>query len=154
MLEACIEHKTNYSRKCKSCLDVIEFNRVYKLKRCRGCKEIKPLRDFPESKDHHGGYHSHCQICKKQKERLWRIKNKDFLNKRRKQYNIDHPNKQNARNVFRNAVQRKELLRPNRCSTCGIVGKIDGHHEDYNKPLEIVWLCKRCHRLRHVELRK
>lgn len=28
------------------------------------------------------------------------------------------------------------------------------HHEDYDKPLEITWLCRKHHRIRHVEINK
>ena len=34
------------------------------------------------------------------------------------------------------------------CSTCGKV-KSEGHHPDYMKPLEVIWLCRQCHRLLH-----
>jgi hypothetical protein len=34
------------------------------------------------------------------------------------------------------------------CAVCG-EAKVEGHHEDYRKPLEIVWLCHRHHRGAH-----
>jgi len=38
---------------------------------------------------------------------------------------------------------------------CGVCGSPDAHahHEDYYKPLEVVWLCPRHHNHRHRELR-
>jgi hypothetical protein len=33
-------------------------------------------------------------------------------------------------------------------------GNTVAHHEDYDKPLDITWLCKRHHRLRHAQLNK
>jgi hypothetical protein len=53
------------------------------------------------------------------------------------------------------AVSRAEcthrLFRPNKCSKCGQIGRVDGHHEDYDKPLEIIWLCHRCHLQLHFK---
>lgn len=32
------------------------------------------------------------------------------------------------------------------CCKCGHLGGNERHHPDYKKPLEIIWLCKKCHR--------
>ena len=51
--------------------------------------------------------------------------------------------------AFQNAVRTGMLKRPETCSDCGGQGKVDGHHEDYSKPLNVVWLCTKCHGRRH-----
>jgi hypothetical protein len=56
------------------------------------------------------------------------------------------------------AVTAGELVRQP-CERCGATesadgGPINGHHEDYDKPLEVIWLCRRCHARRHMELRR
>ena len=51
-----------------------------------------------------------------------------------------------ARAAVYRAVRRGVLRRPNRCSECGAEGPVQGHHIDYMRPLEVVWLCRRCHR--------
>jgi hypothetical protein len=39
-----------------------------------------------------------------------------------------------------------------KCSVCG-ADKPDKHHPDYDKPLEVVFLCRRCHIAEHKRLR-
>jgi hypothetical protein len=36
------------------------------------------------------------------------------------------------------------------CEVCGSA-KVDGHHRDLDKPLEVVWLCRKHHRLEHMK---
>ena len=37
------------------------------------------------------------------------------------------------------------------CENCGKTScKIDGHHEDYQQPFSIVWLCVGCHQKIHA----
>lgn len=44
------------------------------------------------------------------------------------------------------ALKEGRLVKPSACSACGAEAKyIDGHHHDYDKPLEVIWLCRSCH---------
>ena len=52
-----------------------------------------------------------------------------------------------ARQKVRKALKMGVLARQ-RCSDCG-AEKTDAHHSDYDKPLEVIWLCKSCHRQKH-----
>lgn len=49
------------------------------------------------------------------------------------------------------AVKKQKLFRPKDCPYCGKKTKIEGHHPDYNKPNEIMWLCKSCHIKLHAK---
>ena len=47
---------------------------------------------------------------------------------------------------YQKALRAGRLIRPAECSKCGDASKdVHGHHEDYAKPLDITWLCQRCH---------
>lgn len=47
--------------------------------------------------------------------------------------------------ITERAIENKILIRPTVCSQCGKTGAIEAHHPDYNKPLEVTWLCQPCH---------
>lgn len=52
---------------------------------------------------------------------------------------------------YMNAI-RDGKLTPMPCEVCG-KQKAQGHHEDYSKPLDVIWLCTRHHQDRHIHLR-
>lgn len=55
-----------------------------------------------------------------------------------------------ARGNVYSAIKRGELERPKKCERCGLgSNRIEAHHEDYEKQLEVMWLCKQCHVLMH-----
>jgi hypothetical protein len=45
------------------------------------------------------------------------------------------------------ARQQGKLIPSPTCQFCGELKTVDGHHEDYAKPLEVIWLCEKCHRV-------
>ena len=62
--------------------------------------------------------------------------------------------KKNAQTKVRRAIKRGVLVRPDKCVSCGISGvRIEGHHHDYSKPLDVCWLCTRCHGEEHRRIR-
>lgn len=58
---------------------------------------------------------------------------------------------ENAQSLVWKAIQRGILV-PAPCEQCGETGvfkdgrnKVQAHHDDYNKPMEVRWLCQKCH---------
>jgi len=65
---------------------------------------------------------------------------------------LDLPADQRKRAVARayaNVYQRRGKLLPQPCSSCQNPMS-QKHHEDYNKPLEVLWLCRKCHLSLHL----
>jgi ribosomal protein S27AE len=60
-----------------------------------------------------------------------------------------NPEKRRAHDAVSNAIRDGKLERKTECEECGEGGRLHRHHEDYSKPLEVEWLCPRCHGRRH-----
>ncbi len=58
-----------------------------------------------------------------------------------------------AHKIVTEMIKRGELKRGDTCAMCSTtVGfKPVAHHGNYNKPHEIVWLCRSCHSKLHNE---
>jgi len=84
---------------------------------------------------------------KRKADNSWRLKNPDKVKENRRRY----PEKNKARHLLRSAIRKGEIVRPTICSRCKEEGYIEGHHFDYNKPLDVIWLCKKCHAKEHKQ---
>jgi len=62
---------------------------------------------------------------------------------------VQDPTKRHARSLLASAVRYGRVIKPTACGECGLAGRITAHHTDYSKPLHVVWLCTRCHGIRH-----
>lgn len=62
-----------------------------------------------------------------------------------------HQNETKVPKIVYRAVRAGILGKPSGCIICGRQTRLSGHHEDYNQPLNIVWLCSSCHKKLHNE---
>ena len=59
----------------------------------------------------------------------------------------------NARKATNRAIREGRLTIKLNCEECGD-SPTNKHHNDYNDPMDITWLCGPCHRAKHPELSK
>ena len=58
--------------------------------------------------------------------------------------------KHRAHRLVAEAMLSGKLQKPAHCERCpGRTRFLNAHHEDYSKPLQVVWLCRSCHALAH-----
>ena len=70
-----------------------------------------------------------------------------------KNWQYKNPEKRAAHIILNNRLREGKIKKKN-CELCGS-RKSQAHHKDYSKPLDVRWLCPKCHAFRHktIELR-
>lgn len=68
---------------------------------------------------------------------------------RANEYRRRYPEKAKAHNAVATAVRWGRLKPPDCCEVCKLASKVHGHHEDYSRPLEVIWVCPDCHKGLH-----
>lgn len=73
--------------------------------------------------------------------------NRKKINKWHREYYSENPEVK-LKYKARELAYKKITKNPICCEKCGEkTEKLERHHKDYLKPLEIIWLCKNCHRI-------
>jgi hypothetical protein len=65
------------------------------------------------------------------------------------QWRKDHPEAYRAHNALNNAL-RDGRIQKQPCAVCGTDNNVHGHHSDYSRPLDVKWLCAKCHHRIHA----
>jgi len=137
-------------------------------KRCFKCGEVKPIGEFYRHPMMGDGHLGKCKTCTKRdvRERYERKKHDEGwmamerrrcvekMARRGPEYRRRFPERWRARAAVSNAVQRGKLIKPSHCERCHAkmpARRLHGHHEDYDQPLDVRWLCAACHRAVHTE---
>jgi len=130
------------------------------MKTCFKCKTDKPHSEFYRHSAMGDGYLGKCKECTKVDVRANRRKNleyyREYDRKRgnrwkpnyERDYKVKFPEKNKAHKAVSNAIRDGKLTKEP-CFMCGSE-KVVGHHPDYSKPLEVIWLCQGCHKLIHA----
>lgn len=140
-------------------------------KKCFKCKEEKPLSEFYKQKKMKDGLLGKCKQCTKKDSTNNRNNNLEKIReydrkraklphriqltiKNTKKFRKKFPLAYKAHCAVNNAVRDGILIRPAKCPICKKTRQIEGHHEDYTKPLEVDWMCSACHKQFHRDLAK
>ena len=75
---------------------------------------------------------------------------KEKLLASRRAWQQRNPERRAAHIAVGNAVRDGRLVKPTKCEDCGMETRLQGHHDDYSKPLSVTWLCVECHSRRHL----
>jgi ribosomal protein S27AE len=149
-------------------------------KRCSKCGEIKELAEFSRDSSGIDYRRGRCKVCVSVEDRLYRKKNADRLRVRTRLYHeknteevlakdrlyrkknaekilasdrlyrLRYPERCAAKSAVQRAIRSGDLTRPQTCEVCGRSQKLQAHHEDYSRPLEVHWICSRCHMRHHA----
>ena len=57
-----------------------------------------------------------------------------------------------ARRKVSYEVAKGRLTKPDHCQNCGKKTRLEAHHHDYSKPLDVIWVCRPCHNQIHVNI--
>ncbi len=129
---------------------------------CPKCETVKAIDDFYKSK--RDGHDSRCKVCRKLDAREY-VKTGYWVRRDAEYYK--RPDVRKRVNAYqRERRKRPDMIIKNACRSfanhaigvgkisrepCAVCGEkqSEAHHNDYNQPLLIVWLCPSCHRYLH-----
>lgn len=135
---------------------------------CFKCEQEKPISEFYRHAAMADGYLNKCKDCtrgdvaKHRAENLEKVRTYDRergKNPERikqataitKAWRSEDRRRSKCHNAVARAVKSGTLI-PQPCKKCGSV-QVIAHHEDYDKPLWVIWFCQACHKQHHEALR-
>ncbi len=159
-------------RKCNPELAREARKRAYKRHRIDRIRiAVKWAKDNPERMRENNRRYRQTEkgkVTRANVDKLWRKRNPELVKKYKKKFSktergkasiakeskksqLKYPEKYNARQIITKALRTGQIIQQP-CIICGAISQ--AHHEDYNKPLEVVWLCNDHHWERHRVLKE
>jgi hypothetical protein len=132
------------------------------MKTCFKCGETKLFTDFYKHSKMADGYLGKCKACTKADVAAHRADNIEQVREYDRargfrgganhtaKYKAAYPKRRSAQVALGNAV-RAGRLQPLPCLECG--AKAEAHHPDYDRPLDVIWLCPPHHKQTHAMVR-
>lgn len=139
-------------------------------KTCSECGRKLPLNEFNKNRNNKDGLQDRCRDCFSAYNKKRYEANREKIKTRVRKYrdeNIENvfvtrmkmceknPNHKNANEAVSLALKTGKLVKPDHCMACGCKDtehRIEAHHSDYSRPLDVIWVCTPCHR--HLDQRR
>ena len=119
------------------------------LNKCKDCVKLRVLENLKNKADYYKEYDKKRAMLPhrvKAREDYQKTKNgKIAIKKAHESYKKKFPMKYASHVIFNNAIRDGKIKKEFLCSECGSDNQIQGHHDDYTKPLNVRWLCVKCH---------
>jgi hypothetical protein len=134
------------TKKCFKCGEEKPIDEFYKLKtmadghlnKCKECTRLDVSTNYRAKRHHYAHY---------EKQRWLRTERREKAKEYQRHTRANSPEKFKATCVVNNAL-RDGKLEKKPCEVCGSE-KSQAHHDDYSKPLDVIWLCRKHHLERH-----
>jgi hypothetical protein len=130
-------------------------------KECTCCRLVLPRVAFNACSGKPDGLQAYCRRCQsihsygdRRSPRVQQRRRELWRRPRPHEDRTQRLARERAHRLVAAAVDSRELARPPECEQCGDSAATQAHHEDYGRPLEVVWLCPSCHAHRHPESRR
>jgi hypothetical protein len=122
--------------------------------KCRTCWNIawSPVVTAHSNRYYHENRNGYRDKAKARTRRAHHAPGAHIIHQQRNMaYAMKHPERMAAKVAVMMAVRAGRLI-PEPCRICG--GKAQAHHDDYSKPLDVIWLCPIHHGERHRLVRR
>lgn len=133
-------------------------------KNCFKCGKLKPLNEFYKHPQMLDGHLNKCKECTKQDVHEHRWSNIEKIRKYdrdraklphrialaikiTKKWRAKDRRRARCHGLVARALRSGDLV-PQNCECCGSEQTV-AHHDNYNKPLDVRWLCQPCHKQWH-----
>lgn len=122
---------------------------VYTQNICYKCKSgDKPLMKWCMTKQ--GNQYFVCRDCNRLRANNYYKTHSTSIYKNVRKSEAKYPEKVSARRKVLWAVKTGQMLKPKNCVVCGRHSdRLQAHHKDYTRPLDVMWLCGTCHANEH-----
>lgn len=109
-----------------------------RVNKCKECNKKDVAENYANKREHYSQYEKKRAKRPERKEKAVEYQRKNRAKNKLEYY---------ARNITTSAIKNGRLIKKP-CEECGCL-ITEAHHQDYYKPLDVVWLCRIHHLERH-----
>jgi hypothetical protein len=149
-------------KKCSKCDELKphdQYNRNCSAKdglqsACKSCRNAACRKKYAENpswaeqrRERNSIFHREHRdkIAERKKAYFATEKGRELHRKHSNEWASKNKYKVRAHKVVERALKRGLIVKPEFCMNCASSRRLEAHHDDYTKLLEVKWLCKICH---------